>query len=223
MINEPSWNSVLQTELSKPYFAALQQFVAAQYRSGQCYPPNDLIFDAFEKCPFDKVKVVILGQDPYHGPGQANGHCFSVNDGVAFPPSLRNIFRELNTDVGAQIPFSGNLSHWARQGVLLLNATLTVQAGNAASHQKKGWEEFTDFVIETLSVNRDHLVFMLWGTYAKKKGSKIDREKHLVLESGHPSPMSANAGHWFGNRHFSKANEYLKQHGKTPINWASPL
>lgn len=180
--------------------------------------PGSLIFAAFDSCPFDKVKVVILGQDPYHGPGQANGLCFSVNPGVIFPPSLRNIFKEIHDDTGAPIPENGDLSRWARQGVFLLNATLTVEAHQAGSHQGKGWETFTDHVIATLSAKREHLVFILWGSYAKSKASLIDQSKHLVLTSVHPSPLSAHHG-FFGNHHFSSANAYLQAHGIEPINW----
>ena len=190
----------------------------AEYKATTIYPPGKLIFNAFNLCPFDKVKVVIIGQDPYHGPGQAHGLCFSVNDGIDFPPSLRNIFKEIQTDLGTPVPASGDLTRWANQGVLLLNATLTVRAHQAGSHQRRGWEEFTDAAIRTLAEQREHLVFILWGAYAQKKGSFIDRNKHLVLASAHPSPLSAYNG-FFGNRHFSRANEYLSQYGKEPIDW----
>ncbi len=216
---EPSWARAVGDEFQKPYFQNLIDFVKQEYNSGVCYPPGGQIFAAFDHTPFEKVKVVILGQDPYHGPGQANGLCFSVADGVPKPPSLINIFSEIQTDLNSGMPESGNLERWADQGVLLLNATLTVKAHTAGSHQNKGWEVFTDAVIHQLSSQRSGLVFMLWGGYAKRKGSKIDTQKHLVLSSGHPSPLSANRGYWFGNQHFSKANEYLNNNGKTPIVW----
>lgn len=216
---EPSWKNILEDEFNKPYFKALTEFVKSEYRHHTCYPKGEDIFAAFDDCPFEKVKVVILGQDPYHGPGQANGLCFSVQDSVPFPPSLINIFKELETDIGKAIPKTGNLEHWARQGVLLLNATLTVRARQAGSHQKKGWELFTDRVIEEVSQRKENVVFLLWGGYAKRKGARIDREKHLVLTSGHPSPLSANRGYWFGNKHFSKTNEYLKKIGEKEIDW----
>lgn len=215
---EESWKEKLADEFEKPYFKELTDFVRHEYKNQVCYPPGKLIFNAFNLCPFDRVKVVIIGQDPYHGPGQAHGLCFSVNDGIPFPPSLQNIFKEIQADLGKEIPVSGNLTHWAEQGVLLLNATLTVRAHQAASHQGHGWEEFTDAVIRKLSQERDHLVFILWGAYAQKKGAVIDRERHLVLASAHPSPLSAYHG-FFGNKHFSLANAYLEQYGKTPINW----
>lgn len=215
---EESWKEKLADEFEKPYFKELTEFVRQEYKTQVCYPPGKLIFNAFNLCPFDRVKVVIIGQDPYHGPGQAHGLCFSVNDGIPFPPSLQNIFKEIQADLGKDIPTSGNLTRWAEQGVLLLNATLTVRAHQAASHQKHGWEEFTDAVIRKLSQERDHLVFILWGAYAQKKGAVIDRERHLVLTSAHPSPLSAYHG-FFGNKHFSLANAYLEQYGKTPINW----
>ena len=196
----------------------LTDFVRQEYKTQVCYPPGNLIFNAFNLCPFDQVKVVIIGQDPYHGPGQAHGLCFSVNDGIPFPPSLQNIFKEIQADLGKEVPATGNLTRWAQQGVLLLNATLTVRAHQAASHQRHGWEEFTDAVIRKLSQERDHLVFILWGAYAQKKGAVIDRERHLVLTSAHPSPLSAYHG-FFGNKHFSLTNAYLEQYGKTPINW----
>lgn len=215
---EPGWKNALSQEWDEPYFERLTSFVASRYTQTAVYPPGALIFAAFDSCPFDKVKVVILGQDPYHGPGQANGLCFSVNPGVIFPPSLRNIFKEIHDDTGAPIPENGDLSRWARQGVFLLNATLTVEAHQAGSHQGKGWETFTDHVIATLSAKREHLVFILWGSYAKSKASLIDQSKHLVLTSVHPSPLSAHHG-FFGNHHFSSANAYLEAHGIEPINW----
>ena len=216
---EPGWKEKLHSEFLKPYFIHLIQFIKKEYVSYQCYPPGKLIFSAFDHTPFNKVKVVILGQDPYHGVGQANGLCFSVGEGVEKPPSLINIFQEINTDTGSQIPNTGNLLRWANQGVLLLNATLSVRAHQAGSHQNKGWENFTDAVITKLSEEQNGLVFLLWGGYAKKKGAKIDTSRHLVLTSGHPSPLSANKGYWFGNKHFSKANTYLSDMGITPIEW----
>lgn len=215
---ESSWKQLLAEEFDKPYFVQLTQFVRREYKTATCYPPGKLIFNAFDLCPFQAVKVVIIGQDPYHGPGQAHGLCFSVNDGVPFPPSLQNIFKEIQNDLKTSIPPTGNLTRWAEQGVLLLNATLTVRAHQAGSHQKQGWEEFTDAVIKKLSACSEHLVFILWGAYAQKKGTVIDRNKHLVLSSAHPSPLSAYHG-FFGNKHFSLANAYLEQYGKTPINW----
>lgn len=215
---EESWKAHLAAEFEKPYFSQLTNFVRHEYQTNVCYPPGKLIFNAFNLCPFDKVKVVIIGQDPYHGPGQAHGLCFSVNDGVPFPPSLQNIFKEIHNDTGAEIPTTGNLTRWAEQGVLLLNATLTVRAHQAGSHQRMGWEEFTDAAIKALSDNREHLVFILWGSYAQKKGAVIDRTKHLVLTSAHPSPLSAYHG-FFGNKHFSLTNAYLEQHGQAPIRW----
>lgn len=216
---ESSWKSVLSEEFEKDYFKELAKFVKAQYRTHKCFPPGNQIFSALDHTPFDQVKVVILGQDPYHGPGQANGLCFSVRDDVAKPPSLINIFREISTDIAALSPESGNLEAWANQGVLLLNAILTVRAHEAGSHQNKGWEQFTDAVISKLSEKREGLVFLLWGGYAKKKGAKIDAEKHFVLTSGHPSPLSANRGYWFGNKHFSRTNKYLEEKKKKPITW----
>ena len=215
---EPGWKEQLKEEFEKPYFADLTQFVKSEYESQRIYPPGRLIFNAFEKCPFDKAKVVILGQDPYHEPGQAHGLCFSVPEGVSFPPSLQNIFKELKNDLDIQVPRSGNLERWAEQGVFLLNATLTVRAHQAGSHQKKGWETFTDKVIHILSESQDHLVFLLWGAYAQRKGELINGDKHLILKSVHPSPLSAHRG-FFGNHHFSKTNEYLINHGKTPVSW----
>lgn len=215
---EESWKKALAAEFEKDYFLRLVAFVRQEYQTTTIYPPGRLIFNAFHLCPYDKVKVVIIGQDPYHGPGQAHGLCFSVNDGVPFPPSLQNIFKEIHDDTGAPIPPTGNLTRWAEQGVLLLNATLTVRAHCAGSHQRKGWEEFTDAAIRALAEHRDHLVFILWGAYAQKKGAFIDRNRHLVLSSVHPSPLSAYHG-FFGNHHFSRANAYLQEHGETPICW----
>ena len=215
---EESWREKLQSEFDAPYFAQLTDFVRHEYATTRVYPPGSQMFAAFDACPFDKVKVVILGQDPYHEPGQAHGLCFSVNDGVPFPPSLQNIFKEIHDDIGTPIPMSGDLSRWAHQGVLLLNATLTVRAHQAGSHQNKGWEQFTDAVIHRLAQDREHLVFILWGAYAQRKGEFIDRSRHLVLQSPHPSPLSAHRG-FFGNRHFSRANEYLMAHGIEPVLW----
>ena len=216
---EESWKEHLQTEFDQPYFAALADFVRQEYRSQTCYPPAKLIFSAFDHAHFNSTKVVILGQDPYHGPGQANGLCFSVSSGIAHPPSLINIFKEIESDMGKAYPQSGNLERWADQGVLLLNATLTVRAHQAGSHQGKGWENFTDAVIRTLSREKDNLVFLLWGGFAKRKSSLIDSNRHHILTSGHPSPLSANRGYWFGNKHFSKTNEILKKLGREPIDW----
>lgn len=215
---EDSWRNELADEWEQPYFRQLVDFVHNEYRHHQVFPPGREIFAAFDATPFDKVKVVILGQDPYHDVGQANGLCFSVRDGVPFPPSLVNIFKEIHDDLGKPIPTSGDLTRWARQGVLLLNSTLTVRAHSAGSHQNRGWEEFTDHVIFHLAKHREHLVFILWGAYAIKKGSFIDRTRHLVLISPHPSPLSAHRG-FFGNKHFSRANEYLVAHGIEPIDW----
>jgi len=215
----PSWQNELSTEFEKPYFKSLVDFVTEEYASKTCFPKANQLFAAFDYCEFDNLKVVILGQDPYHGSGQANGLCFSVNDGIAFPPSLRNIFKEIEDDLNVPFPNSGNLERWAKQGILLLNATLTVRESDAGSHQNKGWETFTDAVIQQISDKKEKVVFLLWGAFAKKKGLKIDCNKHLVLESGHPSPMSANQGKWFGNKHFSKTNDYLKSQSKEPINW----
>ena len=214
-----SWQEQLADTFDSPYFNMLAQFVRQEYQKFRCFPAGIEIFNAFDSCPFEDVSVVILGQDPYLGEGQAHGLCFSVPEGVSHPPSLVNIFKELQQDIGKPYPQSGNLLPWASQGVLLLNATLTVRAGHAGSHQKKGWENFTDVVIEKLSTNKTGLVFMLWGNYARQKGKYINRDKHLVLESGHPSPLSANRGLWFGNKHFSKANVYLKENGKPIVNW----
>lgn len=215
---EASWKSVLSDEFEKNYFTELSKFVKNEYKTQKIYPPGNLIFNAFDQCPFDKLKVVILGQDPYHGPGQAHGLCFSVKEGIAFPPSLRNIFKELNGDLGKEIPDSGNLINWAKQGVLLLNATLTVRANQAGSHQNKGWEQFTDAVIHKINTQKQHVVFILWGNYAISKGKLIDQNKHLVLTSVHPSPLSASRG-FFGNKHFSRANEFLRRNGLDPIQW----
>lgn len=215
---EDGWKQELAEEFEKDYFRNLVAFVKNEYATTQVFPPGNEIFAAFDATPFDKVKVVILGQDPYHGENQANGLCFSVNDGIQFPPSLLNIFKEIKADIGTDVPLSGNLVRWAQQGVLLLNATLTVRAHQAASHQGHGWETFTDAVIEHLATYREHLVFLLWGSYAIKKGQFIDRSRHLVLTSPHPSPLSAHRG-FFGNHHFSQANTYLQQHGNSPIIW----
>ncbi|SEH93347.1 Uracil-DNA glycosylase [Paenimyroides aquimaris] len=214
-----SWKEFIALESSKDYYQKLKQIVDADYENEVIYPPKEYIFNAFKYCPLDKVKVVILGQDPYHGFGQAHGLSFSVNKGIPLPPSLRNIYLELQSDVGFMNPGHGDLTGWARQGVLLLNDVLTVKSGKAGSHQKLGWEQFTENVISFLSQEKKGLVFMLWGNHAFKKGKNIDRNTHLVLTSGHPSPMSANQGKWFGNKHFSQANNYLIQQGKTPINW----
>jgi len=215
---EESWKQHLGAEFEKQYFINLTDFVRSEYMFATCYPPGKLIFNAFNLCPFDKTKVVIIGQDPYHEPGQAHGLCFSVNDGVMFPPSLVNIFKEIQSDLGIPVPQSGNLTRWAEQGVLLLNATLTVRAHQAGSHQRRGWEEFTDAAIRALAQEREHLVFILWGAYAQGKAHMIDPSRHLVLKSVHPSPLSAHRG-FFGNRHFSRANEYLVQNGIEPIAW----
>ncbi|MBP5386024.1 MAG: uracil-DNA glycosylase [Prevotella sp.] len=216
---EASWKARIGAEFDKPYFAQLVQTVKQEYRQYACYPPGPLIFNAFNLCPFEQVKVVIIGQDPYHEPGQAMGLSFSVPDGVPMPPSLINIFKEIEQDLGTRMPASGNLTRWAQQGVMLLNATLTVRAHQAGSHQRIGWETFTDAAIRALSAGRDHLVFILWGGYARSKAALIDRSRHLVLQSVHPSPLSANRGGWFGNHHFSQANAYLAANGITPIQW----
>jgi len=216
---EPSWKAVLAEEFDAPHFKELADFVKNEYAEETVYPSSNAIFRAFELCPFDSVKVVILGQDPYHGAGQANGLSFAVNDGERLPPSLRNIFKELESDLGTPLTNrSGDLSRWARQGVLLLNATLTVRASSPGSHQKKGWEQFTDAVISALSEKREHLVFILWGNYAKAKGAHIDRTRHCVIESPHPSPFSAHSG-FFGSKPFSKSNQYLCAHELSPITW----
>lgn len=213
------WRHHLKEEFEKAYFKDLMRFVEQEYENQICYPPIERIFSAFDFCSFDQCKVVILGQDPYHGPNQANGLCFSVEQGTTHPPSLINIFKELSSDLGKTYPLSGDLQHWAKQGVLLLNATLTVRAGEAGSHQNKGWEKFTDHVIETISKEKSNVVFMLWGGYAKRKAKLIDTEKHHILTSGHPSPLSANRGYWFGNRHFSNCNHLLKSSKLAPIDW----
>lgn len=215
---EPTWKEVLEQEFDKPYFEELVHFVKGEYSKTRVYPPGSQIFNAFDHCAFDQVKVVILGQDPYHGPSQAHGLCFSVNEGIPMPPSLVNIFKEIRSDLGKDMPPNGSLVRWAEQGVLLLNATLTVRAGKPGSHQNKGWEIFTDAVISQIAEKKENVVFMLWGAYAQKKGSMIDRNKHLVLQSPHPSPFSAHKG-FLGNRHFSKANEYLRNSGEGPIDW----
>ncbi len=214
-----SWKSQLQTEFDSPYFKDLMTFVTKQYAETQCFPPENLIFNAFEKCHFNDLKVVIIGQDPYHNYNQANGLCFSVNDGVKHPPSLINIFKEIETDLGIAYPISGNLKRWAEQGVFLLNATLTVRAHEAGSHQKQGWETFTDAVIKTISDKKENVVFLLWGGFAKKKAKLIDKKKHHILESGHPSPLSANRGYWFGNKHFSETNVLLEKLGLVGVEW----
>mgnify|MGYP000412346690 CR=1 FL=1 len=214
-----SWKPYLQPEFEKPYFKDLVEFVKSEYSMHQCFPKGSDIFNAFNHSHFEDTKVVIIGQDPYHGVGQANGLCFSVNDGVSHPPSLINIFKEIEKDLGISYPKSGNLMPWANQGVLLLNATLTVRAHNAGSHQKKGWEQFTDAIIKTLSKEKSNVVFLLWGGFAKKKKKLIDTSKHFVLETGHPSPLSANRGYWFGNKHFSKTNSLLQQVGASVIEW----
>jgi uracil-DNA glycosylase len=215
-----SWQTILADEIQKPYFKNLMKSVDEEYQNHTCFPPKELIFAAFDHCHFEDLKVVIIGQDPYHGDGEANGLCFSVNDGVRIPPSLRNVFRELNDDFGTVfLPTSGNLEHWAAQGVLLLNAALSVRIDSPNSHKHLKWNLFTDAVIQKISNENQNVVFLLWGSFAKKKVSKIDRTKHLVLESGHPSPMIANQGKWFGNKHFSETNFYLKSKGKAEIDW----
>ena len=214
-----SWRKYLNPEFEKPYFKNLNTFVTDEYQNYTCYPPSNEIFSAFNHCSFKKTKVVLIGQDPYHGPKQANGLCFSVADGVPHPPSLKNIFKEIETDLGIAYPKSGNLERWAQQGVLLLNATLTVRASEAGSHQKKGWEQFTNAVISTLSKENNGLIFLLWGGFAKKKATLIDINKHQILASGHPSPLSANRGFWFGNQHFSQTNMLLEKMGKEKITW----
>ena len=216
---EASWKKHIGNEFDKQYFIDLTQFVRQEYLHHQCFPPGKLVFNAFNLCPFDKVKVVIIGQDPYHEMGQAMGLSFSVPQGVMMPPSLINIFKEIEMDLGTPMPANGDLTRWAKQGVLLLNATLTVRAHQAGSHQRKGWEEFTDAAIRALNARRDHLVFILWGGYARSKKSLIDTSRHLILESVHPSPLSANRGGWFGNHHFSRCNQYLAEHGEQPIEW----
>lgn len=216
---ENSWNEQLKVEFNKSYFNTLADFIKMEYKNGTCYPKGNEIFAAFDYCKFEDVKVVIIGQDPYHGVGQANGLCFSVADDIQIPPSLINIFKEIETDLELPFPSTGNLERWAKQGVLLLNATLTVRANQAGSHQNKGWEQFTDAVIKTISDKKSKVVFLLWGGYAKKKGAKIDTSKHYVLTSGHPSPLSANRGYWFGNKHFSETNSYLLETNQIPIKW----
>lgn len=216
---EQNWKLKLNDEFEKPYFKELVSFVKNEYKTNECFPKAENIFNAFELSPFDKTKVVIIGQDPYHGYGQAHGLCFSVQPGTKIPPSLVNIFREIKDDLGKPVPETGNLKRWAEQGVLMLNATLTVRSAQAGSHQGKGWEKFTDAVIQKLSDEKEGVVFLLWGGPAKKKGAKIDTSKHLVLTSGHPSPLAANRGYWFGNKHFSKTNEYLVSKGQRPIDW----
>lgn len=214
-----SWKPYLQEEFNKPYFENLIHYIKSEYEQHQCYPVGKNIFSAFDWCPFEELKVVIIGQDPYHGVGQANGLCFSVNDGIAHPPSLMNIFKEIGSDLGKDYPKSGNLERWAHQGVLLLNATLTVRSQQPGSHQNKGWESFTDAVIKTISEEKDHVIFLLWGGYAKQKEKLINTRKHVILMSGHPSPLSANRGYWFGNKHFSKTNSLLEQAGLKTIVW----
>jgi len=216
---DDSWQKHLQSEFEKPYFEELSSFVNEEFDTNTCFPKREQIFEAFNLCSFEDLKVVIIGQDPYHGIGQANGLCFSVKDGITIPPSLINIFKEIEKDLHIPYPSNGNLERWAKQGVLLLNATLTVRAHNAGSHQKKGWEQFTDSVISIISEKRENIVFLLWGGFAKKKGSKINTNKHIVLTSGHPSPLSANRGYWFGNKHFSKTNKFLENNNLSKINW----
>ncbi len=216
---EASWGNQLASEFEKPYFAQLVKSVHREYASGVCYPPGRFIFNAFNQTPFDRVKVVILGQDPYHEPGQAHGLSFSVQDGVPFPPSLQNIFKEISDDLGTPIPPSGDLTRWARQGVLLLNASLSVRAHQANSHASLGWQQFTDAAIHALASQREGIVYMLWGGFARGKAYMIDRSRNLVLESVHPSPLSANRGGWFGQHQFSRCNAYLQEHGQEPIIW----
>ena len=216
---EQSWKQHLLGEFDKDYFVGLPNSVRAEYQQYTCYPPGKLIFNAFNLCPFDQVKVVIIGQDPYHEPGEAHGLSFSVQDGIQFPPSLQNIFKEIQADLGTPIPTSGNLTRWAEQGVLLLNASLTVRAHQANSHSSLGWQKFTDAAIQALAQNRQHLVYMLWGGYARSKAYMIDKQNNLVLESVHPSPLSANRGGWFGQHQFSRCNAYLEQNGQAPIQW----
>ncbi|MDC6351455.1 uracil-DNA glycosylase [Zeaxanthinibacter sp. PT1] len=213
------WSDALSEECKKPYFESLMRFVQGEYRDNTCFPPGEQIFRAFDQLPYEEVKVVILGQDPYHGYGQADGLCFSVGAKDSLPPSLVNIYKELAQDLGREVPANGDLSHWARQGVLLLNATLTVREKQAGSHQGKGWEKFTDAIIRVLNEDKTGLIFLLWGGYARKKVKLIDSEKHYILTSGHPSPLSANRGYWFGNKHFSKTNQLLLKQGKPAIEW----
>lgn len=214
-----SWKPVLSNEFEKSYFNELIAFVKSEYVTKVCYPKGSQIFSAFDHCHFEQVKVVIIGQDPYHGPNQANGLCFSVNDGIPFPPSLQNIFKEIETDLNKPMPKTGNLERWADQGVFLLNATLTVRQAEAGSHQGKGWEKFTDAVIKQISAEKENVVFLLWGGFAQKKAALIDASKHHILKSGHPSPLSANRGFWFGNKHFSQTNDFLKSKGLKEIEW----
>ena len=216
---DSSWKKELETTFNEPYFLELVRFIKQEYRNHTCYPPGKNIFSALDDCPLDKLKVVIIGQDPYHGKGQAHGYCFSVPNGVNPPPSLINIFKELKDDLNMTIPTNGDLTRWSKQGVLLLNSTLTVRENLAGSHQNKGWEIFTDKIIETISLKRNSIVFLLWGSYAKSKAKLIDKANHLILTSGHPSPLSANRGYWFGNKHFSKTNSYLKSNGFDEILW----
>lgn len=216
---DPSWEEHLQKEFDKPYFKELTAFVKSEYTLHECFPNEKDIFNAFERCTFENTKVVIIGQDPYHGVGQANGLCFSVNDRIKHPPSLINIFKEIEEDLGIPYPKSGNLERWANEGVLLLNATLTVRLGQAGSHQKKGWEQFTDSVIQIINKQKNKVVFLLWGGFAKKKSKLIDKNRHYILASGHPSPLSANRGYWFGNKHFSETNSLLKTIQVPPIDW----
>ena len=216
---EATWKKQLLTEFDKAYFQQLTSAVRQEYQKTTCYPPARLVFNAFNLCPFDRVKVVIIGQDPYHEPGQAHGLSFLVQDGVAFPPSLQNIFKEIEQDLGTPIPSSGNLTRWAEQGVLLLNATLTVRAHAANSHSTLGWQQFTDAAIRALAAGREHLVYMLWGGYARSKAYMIPKDRNLVLESVHPSPLSANRGGWFGQHQFSRCNDYLASNGIEPIQW----
>jgi len=216
---DSSWKAHLNETFHAPYFKSLMAFVEEEYEQHACYPKKEAIFNAFNLCAFEDLKVVIIGQDPYHGVDQANGLCFSVNDGIAIPPSLKNIYKELENDIGSVVSNTGNLEAWGKQGVLLLNATLTVRAHEAGSHQKKGWETFTDTVIELISAEKEHVVFLLWGGFAKKKAKLVDAKKHTILTSGHPSPLSANRGYWFGNKHFSKTNFQLEQVGLKPLFW----
>lgn len=213
------WKALLQNEFNKPYFKVLKGFIDSEYKNATCFPSKNQIFNAFNSCAFNDLKVVIIGQDPYHNYNQANGLCFSINEDIPFPPSLNNIFKEIETDLGVEAPNNGNLERWAIQGVFLLNATLTVRAHAAGSHQNKGWETFTDAIIKTISEKKETVIFLLWGGFAKKKIKLIDTKKHHVLQSGHPSPLSANRGYWFGNKHFSKTNVLLKTHKLNTINW----
>jgi uracil-DNA glycosylase len=216
---DKSWQPYLNEEFNRPYFKDLNSYITNEYQTKTCYPPESEIFNAFNSCSFNNLKVVIIGQDPYHGIGQANGLCFSVNDGMKHPPSLVNIFKEIEQDLCIPYPESGNLMRWSDQGVFLLNATLTVRAHEAGSHQNKGWEQFTDAVIKIINDKKDNVIFLLWGGFAKRKAKLIEKEKHFILESGHPSPLSANRGYWFGNKHFSKTNSLLEQVGQKPLDW----